>query len=267
MDVLEREQLTSRQALGHWYYQAKFELLMARLRRVGGLRPDTRIADVGCGMGLFMTLLERSGGVRPEQIVGIDPAHRQPTVAVDGRATILPDWPDEGSVDVALLMDVLEHTPDDVAVLRGTAGRVRDGGHVFITVPAFSWLRSTHDRFLGHFRRYSCPSLRAVIDRCPDLEIVDLHYFYASILPAAVPVRLARRNRPAAGSDMKLLPGWLNTLLRWVSRAELALASKNRVAGLSVVALCRKVSPLAERVPVPMADNGGVVVPLRGAAA
>ena len=52
-------------------------------------------------------------------------------------------------MDVALLMDVLEHTPDDLAVLRETAGHVEQGGHVFITVPAFSWLRSMHDRFLG----------------------------------------------------------------------------------------------------------------------
>ena len=195
MDVLEREQLTSQQALEHWYYQAKFQLLLARLKNAGCLRPDARVADVGCGMGLFMTLLERSGCVRPEQMVGIDPAHPRPTRAVDGHAAILPDWPDDGTVDVALLMDVLEHTPDDLAVLRQTAGHVKDGGHLFITVPAFGWLRSTHDRFLGHFRRYSRGGLGALIGRCPELEIVDLHYFYASILPAAVPVRLARRGQ------------------------------------------------------------------------
>ncbi len=264
MDVLEREQLTSQQALGHWYYQAKFRLLLARLKGAGCLRPGARIADVGCGLGLFMTLLERAGVVRPEQIIGIDPAHPRPTVAVDGHAAILPDWPDDGPVDVALLMDVLEHTPDDLAVLRQTAGHVKDNGHVFITVPAFSWLRSTHDQFLGHFRRYSRGSLREVINRCPDLEIVDLHYFYASILPAVVPVRLARRNKTAGGSDLRILPGWLNGLLGWITRAELALASRNRVAGLSVVALCRKVTPLAGREAAPCPE--GLPLPLRAAA-
>ena len=246
MDVVERGQLTSQQALGHWYYQAKFQLLLARLKSVGCLRAGTRIADVGCGIGLFMTLLERTGLVAPEQIVGIDPAHSQPTLALDGRATILPGWPEDEAVDVALLMDVLEHTPDDLAVLREAASHVEEGGYVFITVPAFSWLTSMHDRFLGHFRRYSRGSLGNLVRRCPDLEIVDLHYYYASIFPAAVPVRLARRGkRSNAGSDMKNLPGWLNGLLKLITRAELKLASRNRVAGLSVVALCRKVTPVA----------------------
>ena len=264
MDVLEREQLTSQQALGHWYYEAKFQLLLTRLRDAGCLRPDARIADVGCGMGLFMTLLERSGCVRPEQMFGIDPAHPQPTRAVEGHAAILPDWPDDNAVDVALLMDVLEHTPDDLAVLRQTADHVREGGHVFITVPAFGWLRSTHDRFLGHFRRYSCDGLRSLIGRCPELEIVDLHYFYASILPAAVPVRLARRGKQARGSDLKIPPPWLNGLLKWITRVELKLASRNRAAGLTAVALCRKVAPLAER----QADECADTAPLPlGAAA
>ena len=145
-------------------------------------------------------------------------------------------------------MDVLEHTPDDLAVLRETAGHVEKGGYVFITVPAFSWLRSMHDRFLGHFRRYSRGSLRHLVERCPELELVSLHYFYASIFPAAVPWRLARRHASVgAGSDMRSLPRWLNGLLQWITRAELALATHNRVAGLTVVALCRKTTAAVGR--------------------
>lgn len=244
MDVVEREQLSPQQAFGHWYYQAKFRLLLAHLKSVACLRTGTRIADVGCGIGLFLTLLERTGCVRPEHLVGIDPAHPQAATAVGGEAVILPAWPEDGAVDVALLMDVLEHTPDDLAVLSETAGHVEKGGHVFITVPAFSWLRSMHDRFLGHYRRYSHGSLESLIGRCPDLEIVALHYYYASIFPLAAPWRLARRHASVgAGSDMRNLPRWLNGLLKWITRAELALASRNHVAGLSVVALCRKTTP------------------------
>ncbi len=251
MDVVEREQLSPRQAFGHWYYQAKFRLLLAHLQSVACLRAGTRIADVGCGIGLFLTMLQRTGCVQPEHLVGIDPAHPQPTHAVDGEAAILPAWPEGKPVDVALLMDVLEHTPDDLAVLCETAGHVEQGGYVFITVPAFSWLRSMHDRFLGHYRRYSRGRLETLIRRCPDLEIVSLHYYYASIFPAAVPWRLARRHRNiGGGSDLRSLPRWLNGLLQWITRAELTLATKNHVAGLTVVALCRKTTPAACREPV-----------------
>ena len=248
MDVVERGQLSTGQAAGHWYYRAKFELLLSRLKSAGCLRPETRIADVGCGVGLFLTFLEKLGRIAPAQLLGIDSAYSAPATASGGGAAILPAWPDGKTVDAALLMDVLEHTPDDLAVLRETAGHVENGGHVFITVPAFSWMFSAHDRFLGHFRRYTRNGLRRLIQRCGDLEIVESHYFYASIFPAAALWRLARKSRGArVCSDLMELPRWLNALLRAISRAELRWASKNRVAGLSVVALCRKTAPATAR--------------------
>ncbi len=199
-------------------------------------------------MGLFLTFLEKLAHIAPTQLLGIDSAYPAPTTAGGGRATILPAWPDGKTVDTALLMDVLEHTPDDVAVLRETADHVEERGHVFITVPAFSWMFSAHDRFLGHYRRYTLNGLRSLIRACGDLEIVESHYFYAGIFPVAALWRLARKSRGArVCSDMVELPAWLNTLLRAISRAELRWASKNRLAGLSVVALCRKTAPAATR--------------------
>src|SRR5689334_14795450 len=190
MDVVERSQLTPERALKHWYYNAKFELLLHHVRKTGVLdKADKRIADVGCGIGLFMSLLERTGHANASQLVGIDPAYDKPATALESTAPILPSWPAQERVDLALLMDVLEHTPDDVAVLSEAAGHVAPEGHVFITVPAFSWLFSAHDRFLGHYRRYSLESLRRTITACGNLEILNLHYYYASILPVAVPWR------------------------------------------------------------------------------
>jgi SAM-dependent methyltransferase len=240
MDVIESSHLVADQALDHWYYRAKFELLLARVRPTGALAPGSRVADVGCGLGLFLTFLEKTGHAAPEHLLGIDPAYPAPATASGGHARIEPHWPHHAEVDLALLMDVLEHTPDDRAVLGEAAGHVAPGGHVFITVPAFNWLFSAHDRFLGHYRRYSLNSLRETIEAVPDLEIVDLHYYYASILPAVVPWRLAHRKATHPKSDLRQLPGWLNRLLRWFTRAELALSAHNRYAGLSVVALCRK---------------------------
>jgi len=240
MDVVERSHLPPDQAFAHWYYRAKFELLLDRVGPTGALSPGRRIADVGCGLGLFLTFLEKTGHAAPEQLLGIDPAYAAPARAAGGTARIEPAWPAGAEVDLALLMDVLEHTPDDRAVLREAASHVAPGGHVFLTVPALPWLFGAHDRFLGHYRRYSLETLRATIAAVPELEIVELHYFYASILALAVPWRLARRGRTPAASDLRPLPRWLNALLCWTLRAELALAPRNRCSGLSVVALCRR---------------------------
>jgi SAM-dependent methyltransferase len=240
MDVVESSRLTADQALEHWYYRAKFDLLLARVGPTGALAPGCRVADVGCGLGLFLTFLEKTGRIAPERLLGVDPAYAAPATAAGGRARIEPAWPAQAAVDLALLMDVLEHVPDDRAVLREAAAHVAPGGHVFITVPAGAWLFSAHDRFLGHYRRYSRETLRATIDAVPELELVDLHYFYASILAVAAPWRLARRAAHHPSSDLRSLPRWLNAALRWTLRAELAFARHNRWSGLSVVALCRR---------------------------
>ncbi len=240
MDVVESSHLTPDQAFGHWYYRAKFELLLDRVRPTGALAPGRRVADVGCGLGLFLTFLEKTGHAGPDCLLGIDPAYASRATAAGGHAKIEPAWPAESVVDLALLMDVLEHTPDDRAVLREAASHVAPGGHVFITVPAMPWIFSAHDRFLGHYRRYSLASLRATIAAVPELEIVDLHFFYASILGAAIPWRLARRTEAQPSSDLRPLPAWLNALLRGLTRVERAVARHNRWSGLSVVALCRR---------------------------
>jgi SAM-dependent methyltransferase len=243
MDVVESSHLTADQALGHWYYRAKFDLLLARVGPTGALAAGRRVADIGCGLGLFLTFLEKTGHAVPERLLGIDPAYAAPAKAAGGNARIEPAWPVGAQVDLALLMDVLEHVPDDRAVLREAASHLAPGGHVFITVPAGEWLFSAHDRFLGHYRRYSRESLRATIAAVPELVIVDLHYYFASILAVAVPWRLARRGNARASSDLRALPAWLNAALRWIMRAELVIAPRNRWSGLSVVALCRRREP------------------------
>jgi SAM-dependent methyltransferase len=184
--------------------------------------------------------LEKLAHAEPEQLLGIDPAYAASAMAAGGRARIEPAWPAGTEVDLALLMDVLEHVPDDRAVLREAARHVAPGGHVFLTVPAGEWLFSAHDRFLGHYRRYSLASLRATIAAVPELEIMDLHYYFASVLAAAVPWRLARRGAAQPSSDLRPLPAWMGAALRWILRAELAVARHNRWSGLSVVALCRR---------------------------
>ena len=241
MDVVEREQLTPNQALDHWYYQSKLQLLLNALRSRDSLKAGMKITDVGCGVGLFLTLLEKSGNAKAEQLLGIDPAYSEAATAFGGNAVLLPKWPEAESVDLALLMDVLEHTPDDIATLKESVQHLKDGGLVFITVPALSWLYSAHDRFLGHYRRYSVKSLGAVIAACGNLEICDLHYYFASILPVAMPWRFARRSSKVhEDSDLKQLPFALNWLLRRIMLLELHFARMNKVAGLSVVALCKK---------------------------
>lgn len=242
MDAIEKGQLTGEQALEHWYYQAKFEMLKSTLLSKIANVADLELADFGSGLGLFLTLLERNQLLSPQQMVGIDTAYREPVQSMEGSVPILPDWPKGKKFDLMLMMDVLEHIPDDAGALRFAVEQVKPGGWIFITVPAFPWLWSSHDRALKHYRRYTVDSLQALVQKDPQLEIERLHYFYASIFIPAVLIRLRHRNSKQISSELKPLPSILNRFLCVISKLESKWARWNRLAGLSVVALVRKKS-------------------------
>ena len=90
----------------------------------------------------------------------------------------------EDQFDSVLYMDVLEHIETDSAELVQAARRVAPGGHLIVLSPAHQWLFTPFDRSIGHCRRYSRASLRAVGPA--DLDLVWLGYldsvgFFASL--------------------------------------------------------------------------------------
>ena len=107
-----------------------------------GLRPDSRVADVGCGEGVHAFRLATHFGAR---VLGIDPVQRHLDLARQARrdqpdevasrvsfergsATSLP-LPD-ASVDLVWCRDVLVHVPDVAAAHEELARVLRPGGHV-----------------------------------------------------------------------------------------------------------------------------------------
>lgn len=240
MDILEEGNLSTEDALAHWYYRAKFGLLSRHLASAK-VATDGVLADVGCGLGLFLRMLKRAG--RPAQaLTGVDIGFSETrTDEVDG-FTIHPTWPSGVSYDAILMMDVLEHCPDDAAVLHDATDHLKPGGTMFVTVPAFRALWSAHDVFLKHCRRYNARELGDLIAREPRLKIESLHYFYGLLFPAAALQRwLHRNNKDPKSSEMRTLPAPLNALLLFICRLEAMLMRCNRIAGLTVVARCRRV--------------------------
>jgi hypothetical protein len=61
-------------------------------------------------------------------------------------------------------LDVLEHLPDDAAVLRQFHLALPTGGRLYIKVPALQWLYGPVDEASGHYRRYTRSSLRKAVE-------------------------------------------------------------------------------------------------------
>ena len=107
-----------------------------------------------------------------------------------------------------------------------------------ITVPAFQCLFSSHDMFLEHKRRYTLPQVEEMV-RAAGLEILSARYFFALLLPIAATLRLVKRKKKEAKSDLKQHTKLVNSLLFWLHRLELPLFRLNRIGGLTVFCLAR----------------------------
>lgn len=90
--------------------------------------------------------------------------------------------------DTILYIDVLEHIADDRAEARLASRHLNPGGSLIVLAPAHPFLFTPFDTAVGHYRRYTRASLRAVIP--PELELRKLVYLDAAGLLASLGNRL-----------------------------------------------------------------------------
>jgi SAM-dependent methyltransferase len=70
-----------------------------------------------------------------------------------------------GSCDYVYTLNVLEHVPNDEALVRAVFSRLRNGGRLFVFVPAFPILWSRLDDHVEHQRRYRRVEMVAMLRR------------------------------------------------------------------------------------------------------
>jgi SAM-dependent methyltransferase len=155
--------------------------------------------------------------------------------------------------DVLLLLDVIEHVPDDVEFLRGlVTDNLAPGGRVVISVPAWQGLFSRYDEALDHRRRYSPRALERTIQAAGLAQVKRGGLFHSLLFPRLLSVARERVSRKAGRSD-----GAPPNLGQWSGGAAIsktvdaALAVDNAVSrvtarlgvalpGLSCWALCER---------------------------
>jgi SAM-dependent methyltransferase len=91
--------------------------------------------------------------------------------------------PEPADHSAFVMVNVLEHIPDDVTALRAAHSLVRPGGAVVVLVPAFPFAMSRFDRAVGHVRRYTVRSLTRVMTEA-GLTVEDVRYVNLPGLPA-----------------------------------------------------------------------------------
>jgi len=114
--------------------------------------------------------------------------------------------------DTILYIDVLEHIAADRAELARAAGHLRENGHLVVLSPAHQWLFTPFDRAIGHHRRYTKQSLRALSPEA--LSLVRLDYLDSVGMLASLGNRLVLKSSMPSPRQIALWDGLMVPLSR-----------------------------------------------------
>lgn len=155
------------------------------------------IMEIGCSSGFLIRDLAKSF---PEAvIIGADvvkePLYRLarnfpgiPLIRFDMLQCPLPNQ----SVDVLVMLNVLEHIEDDVRALQKAFNVLKPGGALIIEVPAGPSLYDAYDAQLQHFRRYSAAELHGKLIKAGFMVCRKSHLGFI-IFPAFATVKLLKK--------------------------------------------------------------------------
>ena len=143
-----------------------------------------KIADLGAGRGTFAEMLRARG--LDVCCVEPDPENQAALRRLGFQVEATMEEREPESLDYVFTLNVLEHVPDDEALVRALFSRLRRGGRLFIFVPAFPVLWSRLDDYVEHQRRYRRAPMVAMLRRAGFIlertRYADCLGFFAALL-------------------------------------------------------------------------------------
>jgi SAM-dependent methyltransferase len=241
----------------HWWYRGLRGVMFSLL---GLGDPGSRgweILDAGCGTGGTLQALKEAGFARTQGFDINPPAlHFCSIRGLDNtRLGSIMDIPfPADAFDVVISNDVLNDagTSNEAAALSELRRVLRPGGRLFLNLPAFSLLRSEHDRATDVARRYTRAEITGKL-RAAGFKVRRATYWNTILFPVVIAVRLLRRERDEdlhkpARSDIVVPFAPINALLTGVVGLErLLLRSIDLPFGSSVAVVAVKPPARAER--------------------
>ena len=187
----------------HFWYRGRHELILNVLKkeipgRLGKAK-DLRAIDLGGGCGGWLEYLHRREVKTFQKLALGDSSIRalslaEPVVGAfaERYQVDLLDLAWNREWDVVFLLDVLEHVPDHVEVLRQVRKTMKPGGLLLVTTPALKFFWTYNDDLARHQRRYAREDFHNLAKET-NLELLRTDYFMFFLSPALMLYRMMFR--------------------------------------------------------------------------
>jgi SAM-dependent methyltransferase len=180
-----------------------------------------RILEVGAGRGTYSTYFAEHGhltALEPSEVLS---AALRERLKEHSNATVitaeLTGATAPGSYDTVVLLNVLEHIPDDHLALGDIYEALAPGGKMVLWVPAFEALYGKFDQRIGHYRRYRRDQLSALVHRVGFQQVAVRYTNMPGFFAWWLVVRLLGRT-PTAGRLASVYDRYFIPVIRRVER-------------------------------------------------
>ncbi len=155
---------------------------------------NKKILEIGCGRGGVVSFLRKSGfnafGV--ELASPLIDKELSEYVKTDTDFVNL-DSNFKDSIEAVLVLDVIEHLPDEITFLRKIKENFPKLESLVITVPGRMDIWSNYDLFYGHYRRYDLDKLNKTLSDSGFIPQTTTYFFHSLYFLAKVLLRVSRK--------------------------------------------------------------------------
>jgi len=206
-----------------WWYKVLHELVDFTIRKNKGSE-SLKMFDAGCGTGRMIEIVGKYGTISgidySPDAIGFAKKRGLKNIEIGDLNNY-----DAGKdiYDVIVCLDVLYHTgiQNDLAVVEKLRQALKKDGLLILNLPAFDYLKRPHDEVVHTKRRYRKNIFVTALKKIGFSEIRSSYrmpHLYFIILISKL--LRGKSNTKESESDLKELPGWLNTLLYKFGRIE-----------------------------------------------